>query len=97
MNDKQALPLDSQGQGPSAGLGEYQAGVEASLARLHQDRVVDRVWDGDHTVWKPDPAEITNRLGWLRMGRVMRGQVPRLGRRSHPGIRSSWGRRSGRR
>lgn len=37
--------------------------------------VVSRIWANDHTVWSPDPTEITDRLGWLhgpeRMGRRM--------------------------
>ena len=26
------------------------------------------MWDGDHTLWAPDPTEISDRLGWLRVG-----------------------------
>jgi glucose-6-phosphate isomerase/transaldolase/glucose-6-phosphate isomerase len=26
---------------------------------------VSRLWRRDHTLWKPDPREISNRLGWL--------------------------------
>ncbi len=27
--------------------------------------VAGRMWDRDHTVWRPDPTEIADRLGWL--------------------------------
>ena len=39
--------------------------VERKLAELQQNDVVGRIWRRDHTVWKPSPEEITNRLGWL--------------------------------
>ncbi|MEX0953524.1 MAG: hypothetical protein WDZ26_06815 [Nitriliruptoraceae bacterium] len=28
-------------------------------------QVVPRMWDRDHTVWRPNPTEISDRLGWL--------------------------------
>ena len=49
----------------SAQLGPYQADVRATLARMEAQRVIPRIWSHDHTVWKPEPTEITNRLGWL--------------------------------
>jgi transaldolase / glucose-6-phosphate isomerase len=50
----------------TASLGGYGATVERALAELRDERVVERMWEGDHTVWGPDPDEIANRLGWLR-------------------------------
>lgn len=32
---------------------------------LLRDHIIERLWNRDHTVWKPDHAEINNRLGWL--------------------------------
>jgi glucose-6-phosphate isomerase/transaldolase/glucose-6-phosphate isomerase len=32
---------------------------------MARDQAVERVWSLDHTLWKPHPAEIENRLGWL--------------------------------
>ena len=32
---------------------------------MDADRVIERIWRKDQTVWKDDPTEITNRLGWL--------------------------------
>ena len=46
--------------------------VEAALADLEQRQVISRIWKGDHTVWKPDPAEIADRLGWLTVTAAMR-------------------------
>jgi len=50
----------------TASLGGYGATVERALAELRDERVVERMWEGDHTVGGPDPDEIGNRLGWLR-------------------------------
>jgi len=63
---------------PETGLGRHLPDVEAALADLECGDVTGRVWRHDHTVWKPDPAEITNRLGWLSITGPMREQVPAL-------------------
>jgi transaldolase/glucose-6-phosphate isomerase len=62
----------------SAVLGPYQAVVDAALTEMACTRIVDRIWSHDHTVWKPEPTEITNRLGWLTVPRVMLAQVANL-------------------
>jgi len=59
-------------------IGSYVDGVEATLANLKQRDIVGRIWRKDHTVWKPDPGEITDRLGWLTITDLMRGQVATL-------------------
>ncbi|MBS3783762.1 MAG: glucose-6-phosphate isomerase, partial [Anaerolineae bacterium] len=43
-----------------------------------REDIVDRIWKHDHTVWKPKPDEITNRLGWLHIADVMKENIPRL-------------------
>jgi transaldolase/glucose-6-phosphate isomerase len=50
------------------GYGEL---VDAALDEINQDQVISHIWNLDHTVWKPDPQEITNRLGWLRIAETM--------------------------
>jgi transaldolase/glucose-6-phosphate isomerase len=62
----------------SASLGTYQAGVDDTLAQMAENRIIHRIWTHDHTVWKPEPTEITNRLGWLHTAQVMLDNVPRL-------------------
>src|SRR5205814_2199009 len=37
-----------------------------------------RIWRHDHTLWKPDPTEITDRLGWLTVMDTKLEQVPDL-------------------
>jgi glucose-6-phosphate isomerase len=59
-------------------LGTYQERIEAALDKLTHDRILERIWAHDHTVWKPEPDEITNRLGWLRIAEVMMEDHPRL-------------------
>jgi transaldolase/glucose-6-phosphate isomerase len=46
-------------------LGELEHLVQARLKRLAEDDSVARIWARDHTVWKDDPTEIADRLGWL--------------------------------
>ena len=55
------------------------------MCRPHWNEVssrqpVARIWRKDHTLWKPDPDEITNRLGWLDLPTSMRSTIPELTR-----------------
>jgi glucose-6-phosphate isomerase len=59
-------------------LGPYRGSVENALKKVEASRVVPRIWDMDHTVWKMQPTEITNRLGWLVSPSKMRQQVADL-------------------
>lgn len=59
-------------------LGSYQSAVDAALQKMDQAAVVTRIWEGDYTVWKPAPTEISNRLGWLRIADEMSAQIDRL-------------------
>ncbi len=56
-------------------LGNYEAECQAALSQLEKERVVERIWEGDHTIWKPRPDEITNRLGWLRAPDEMKQHI----------------------
>ena len=58
-------------EGLTSGLGAHMEQVGRGLAGLEQTRVIRRMWDRDHTVWKPDPTEISNRLGWLTVPKEM--------------------------
>ena len=70
--------MTSQHEHPGASLGDYLAGVESGLSGLKSRRVISRIWSGDHTVWKSDPTEISNRLGWLTVTDAMREQTPAM-------------------
>src|ERR1700755_3367352 len=44
----------------------YADAVQARLAAAAEQRVVNRVWAKDGTLWAPEGTpEVTNRLGWL--------------------------------
>ncbi|WP_447978813.1 glucose-6-phosphate isomerase [Candidatus Nitrospira bockiana] len=59
-------------------LGRYGPEVQRSLQRLADDRLVPRVWARDHRIWRPDPKEIDDRLGWLTVPRDMQGRRAEL-------------------
>jgi transaldolase/glucose-6-phosphate isomerase len=62
----------------SWGLGAYQDVVDRGLAAVRNERIIPRIWAHDHTVWKPNPLEIKNRLGWLHSVGVMSRNIERL-------------------
>ncbi len=70
--------LLAEWQPMSMSLGAYQATVDRALADLKANDVIRRIWAHDHTVWKPEPTEITNRLGWLHTAEVMSDNLGRL-------------------
>jgi transaldolase/glucose-6-phosphate isomerase len=45
---------------------------------MNAKRVMNRIWEHDHTLWKPDPSEISNRLGWLHIADVTKEALPVL-------------------
>lgn len=63
---------------PFANLGIYQSDVDATLDKLQSENILSRIWDHDYTVWKDDPEEITNRLGWLDIAERMKAEIPRM-------------------
>ena len=54
---------------------DFGAQVQQAAERLAAERVYERILVRDHTVWRPDPTEIANRLGWLDSPRVMRDAI----------------------
>ncbi|MBI2238635.1 MAG: hypothetical protein HYU54_08940 [Actinobacteria bacterium] len=52
---------------------ELQETVDRRVELLAEGDVPRRIWAGDHTVWRPDPTEIVDRLGWLTVHEEMRG------------------------
>ncbi len=59
-------------------LGNYQHQVDTVLAELKKNHIIERIWSKDYTVWKPDSAEISNRLGWLESPLNMNGNINRM-------------------
>lgn len=62
----------------SVKLGALQQTVDAALEDMASAHVIPRLWAKDHRLWKDDPREISNRLGWLTVIEEMKPQVPRL-------------------
>jgi glucose-6-phosphate isomerase len=50
--------------------------VDLRLAALERDEVIPRIWRRDHTVWRDDPREIVDRLGWLNLPHTERPLLP---------------------
>jgi glucose-6-phosphate isomerase/transaldolase/glucose-6-phosphate isomerase len=57
---------------------ELQSLVNAAGARLSASHAVERLWTRDHRLWKQDPTDITNRLGWLTIIEYMKDQTEEL-------------------
>lgn len=66
------------GRRPSHSLGALESAVSNRLDRLQDDDVVGRIWAKDHAVWREDPVEITDRLGWLTVIDSMQERVGEL-------------------
>ncbi len=49
--------------------------VVSSRDSLVASRAVERLWAKDHGLWKPEPTEIVDRLGWLTMIDEMQEQA----------------------
>jgi glucose-6-phosphate isomerase len=62
----------------SCELASFQSSADEIWARLAAKRVVPRIWQRDHRVWRPDPKEISNRLDWLDVADTMADELPRF-------------------
>jgi len=54
------------------------ADVKAVPRDLEEKSITVRIWRKDHTVWKPDPREIGERMGWLTITDWIQEQLPHL-------------------
>ncbi|MCX7982556.1 MAG: hypothetical protein N2572_06585 [Syntrophales bacterium] len=46
--------------------GDIELGeLKDTLTSFKEEKVAERIWQKDYTVWKNNPQEISNRLGWL--------------------------------
>ncbi|MEK7235561.1 MAG: glucose-6-phosphate isomerase [Nitrospirota bacterium] len=57
---------------------ELQSLVTAAHARLAASHVVERLWAQDHRLWKQNPTDIANRLGWLTIIDGMKNRTEEL-------------------
>ena len=54
--------------------GSGRTAADEARKALRTARVVERLRRKDHTLWKPEPKEISDRLGWLDSPRTMEGR-----------------------
>lgn len=59
-------------------LGQYESVYQEHMAELEEENVIQRIWEQDYKVWKPEPKEIVNRLGWLDIAESMEQYIDRL-------------------
>jgi len=59
-------------------LGPYLSAVQTALREIGAGNVIEKIWELDHTVWKKEPHEIADRLGWLRSPFKMRQRISEL-------------------
>jgi Phosphoglucose isomerase len=52
--------------------------VEERLSAFDRDDVIRRIWQKDFTVWRDEPTEISDRLGWLTVHEAMRERIAEL-------------------
>jgi glucose-6-phosphate isomerase len=46
-------------------LAGHEPEIAAAEIQFDEQQILKRIWQRDHRVWSEDPAEISNRLGWL--------------------------------
>lgn len=59
-------------------LGEAQSAFDAALRDLIEQDIPSRIWRQDYSVWRSDPVEIYNRLGWLQVVDHMSMHIPQI-------------------
>jgi len=62
--------------------GKYGDLIETALADLKENNILNRIWSGDYSVWKPEPSGVADRLGWLRIAKETFEDANRLERRA---------------
>lgn len=59
-------------------LGPLTEPTAVAQAELSERDAVARTWAGDHTLWRDDPTEIADRLGWLTVASDMAARLDLL-------------------
>ena len=74
MSDMNLLQWQSYG----SEIDDIKKVIASTLEQLDEKSIISRIWDHDYSVWKPEPTEISNRLGWLDIAENMSGNVDRI-------------------
>lgn len=59
-------------------LSEHEIEVLQSLQKLIAEKIIERIWQKDYTIWNNEPKEIANRLDWLDMPYKMRDEIENI-------------------
>jgi glucose-6-phosphate isomerase len=59
-------------------LSNFEEYLSQSLEELISENIISRIWSHDHAVWKSDPVEISNRLGWLKSPELMTSKISEI-------------------
>lgn len=70
--------LDAGRQNLFFSLGGCRKAFDTAVKEVTENRLVGRIWSHDYRVWKNDPAEIKNRLGWLHSPEIMTGTINQI-------------------
>ena len=58
--------------------GKYTGLIAEKIFDLTAERIIDRIWEKDFTVWGDKPDEISNRLGWLESIKVTKDALAEI-------------------
>jgi len=75
---KEPLSTNSNEDGFSFEFFNYESKINQTLDEIIKDKIIERIWAKDYTVWKPSPNEISNRLGWLNIAEDMQTYISPL-------------------
>jgi glucose-6-phosphate isomerase len=50
--------------------GKYQNKIDETLDKIKSQKITERIWKKDFSIWSDKPDEIVNRLGWLHSPEV---------------------------
>ena len=59
-------------------LGSSKNILNNAIRELIDNIIISRLWKNDYTIWKPEPKEISNRLGWLNAPDTMLKKIQEL-------------------
>ena len=59
-------------------LGSHESLVAEALDQIKKEKVIQRIWAQDYTVFGSEPTEITNRMGWLQTVKRMQENFQRF-------------------
>ena len=52
--------------------------IDETLKNIENDDILNRILNKDYTVWRNDPTEISNRLGWLDSVKNSSSAIPEI-------------------